>query len=493
MRRRLRPLAPAVTALAAPVVVAVVLVGPTASGSTPGSSSTATTPGPVAATPSATPLVVPTQDAPGAATVSAAPLLAPLPSTAALPAPGALAARLTALTGGPGPTPSGPGAALGPSLGYTVVDVATGTALAGRAPTLEREPASTAKLLTGAAALSVLGPDTRLATRVVAGATPDEIVVVAGGDVLLSAGAGAPLRVNGRAGLADLARATAAALRAQGRTTVAVRLDDTVFSGPVVDPRWEADDVQQGFVAPVMGLEVDAGRLRPGGYAQRATDPALAATRRFASLLAASGVTPLGQVARMRAPVGALEIARVTSAPVSEIVEYMLEYSENTVAEALARLLARASARPATFADAGTAVLERLAGLGLKVGRARLAGGSGLAAGSLVSPALLADVLRLAAGPDHPQLRPLLTGLPVAAASGTLAGRFGTGPLRVGAGMVRAKTGTLTGVTSLAGVVVDADGRLLAFAVMADRTGPTPAARRAVDGFAAALAGCGCR
>jgi len=90
----------------------------------------------------------------------------------------------------------------------------------------------------------------------------------------------------------------------------------------------------------------------------------------------------------------------------------------------------------------------------------------------------------------------LLDGLPVAGWSGTLADRYLTGSAKAGAGVVRAKTGTLTSVSTLAGLVHDRDGRLLAFAVMADRVGPTAAdttaAEAALDRVAAKLATCGC-
>ena len=131
--------------------------------------------------------------------------------------------------------------------------------------------------------------------------------------------------------------------------------------------------------------------------------------------------------------------------------------------------------------------------LGIPTAGARLVGGSGLGADSKIPASTLTGVLRVAASDRHPELRRLLTGLPVAGASGTLAERFATGGLRVAAGVVRAKTGTLNGVHALAGTVVDADGRLLVFAVLADKAPKPEPALKVVDSMAATLAGCGCR
>ena len=135
--------------------------------------------------------------------------------------------------------------------------------------------------------------------------------------------------------------------------------------------------------------------------------------------------------------------------------------------------------------------------LGVPTDGLALLDGSGLSRGSRIAPETLGALLALAAGHDaDPRLRPLVTGLPVAGFSGTLADRFGTaGDGRAGAGEVRAKTGTLTGVSSLAGVVgrgVDrppGQFRLLAFAVMTDdvQVSNTLDARDALDRIAAAL------
>jgi D-alanyl-D-alanine carboxypeptidase/D-alanyl-D-alanine-endopeptidase (penicillin-binding protein 4) len=331
------------------------------------------------------------------------------------------------------------------------------------------------------------------------GAGPGEIVLVGGGDVTVAPGRGTTGSATGRAGMADLADATAAALTAQGRRSVAVRLDDSLFTGGAISGHWRPGDVGGGFVAPVMALAVDSGSatpgtpLVPGKPAERVADPALAAVRLFAAQLGKHGIRIVGKVARGTAPSGAHPLATVESATVADLVEHALTDSDNTLAEALARVVAVRAGRPGTFADAGLAVLDRVSSLGVPVAGAQLTGGSGLGDGNLVPARTLAQVLVLAASPQHPELRPLLSGLPVAGASGTLADRFTGARDKAGLGVVRAKTGTLTGASSLSGTVVDADGRLLGFVIEADDVSSTVAARAALDAAAAALASCGCR
>ena len=126
----------------------------------------------------------------------------------------------------------------------------------------------------------------------------------------------------------------------------------------------------------------------------------------------------------------------------------------------------------------------------------RLVDGSGLSPDDGIAPDTLVKILELAAA--RPRLRALLAGLPVAGFSGTLsAGESvfsGIGGAALGS--VRAKTGNLGTVTSLAGLVDDKNGRMLVFAFMADQipaAGMLGAAANAIDTAAAALAGCGCR
>lgn len=436
-----------------------------------------------------TPRVPLSQRVPGAVLpVAAAAVLSGTDEQALTPTSAALAAVLEPLISA---------SALGSGVSIDVLDPLTGEHLLSQDRTAARTPASTAKLLTAAAALTALGPETTLATTTVTGSKAGQVVLVGAGDVMLAAGAGDPDAVNGRAGLADLAEQTAAALEAEGTSKVRVILDDQFFTGPSRASGWSASDVDDGYVAPVQALEIDAGRVGAGHYAQRSSDPALAAAQTFAELLRGEGLTVTGSVRRGSAPQTAsgepMVLGEVESAPVSALVEYALTESDNTVAEALGRLVAESAGQDASFAEAGPAVLAELDELGLPVAGAVMTDTSGLGEGSAIPARTLSGVLALAAGDEQPQLRAVLSGLPVAAVSGTLVDRYTDSTEKAASGVVRAKTGTLTGVSSLAGTVVDQDGRLLVFAVMADEVKNTTKARNALDRVAATLAACGCR
>ncbi len=444
------------------------------------------------------PVPDPLPTAPGAQASPAQPVaLAPAGPAVPAPDPAALAAALAPVLADP---------ALGASVGASVLDAATGQVLLDVGAGAPREPASTAKVLTAAAALHRLGAQATLPTTAVAGAGPGEVVLVGGGDVLLAAGAGDPGGARGRAGLGDLAAATAEALRARGTTSVALLVDDTLTGGaPQTSPAWSPSDLSSGFVAPLTALAVDAGRLAPQRYAPRTPDPALAAASAFADRLREQGITVTAGPVRGAAPTGGPPLAQVASAPLADVVALMLAESDNTVADALARLVAADAGVPPAgdgsgFAASGAAVLAAVAELGVGLDGAVLVDGSGLGEGSRMPAAALSGVLAAAASPRESGARALLGALPVAGLSGTLADRFraprtpaGAGAPAPGAGVVRAKTGSLLGVTSLAGSVVDADGRQLVFAVVADQVPASDPARHAVDAMAATLAACGCR
>jgi serine-type D-Ala-D-Ala carboxypeptidase/endopeptidase (penicillin-binding protein 4) len=428
------------------------------------------------------------------ATLSAREGLPPLTDSAPVPLPASVTAQLDAVLKSDGD---------GNFTGL-VQDALTGDVLYDRGGAENRVPASNMKLFTAVAALRLLGPDHRFSTRVMAGSDANKVVLTGGGDVLLSAGESAPDQVMGHAGLATLAAATVAALQANGTTgELSVLVDDSLFSGPALNPAWADGDVAAGEVAPLYPIALNSARYNPAvTTGPRPQDSAVAAAEAFAVQLKAAGaaarLTVAPGVGRSTAPAAAngapAPLAEVQSATVAEQVGLMLESSDNYLAEVMGRLAAVAAGEPASNEGATAAVRAQLVELGIATPTVRFADVSGLAMGNQASARQLADVVRaITSGTDH-RLRAALDGFPVAGVSGTLDARYEDAATSRGAGLVRAKTGTLNSVIALSGYVVDADGRLLVFSFIGN--GLTPGAagnREAVDRAASALAACGCR
>ncbi|MEU4150964.1 D-alanyl-D-alanine carboxypeptidase/D-alanyl-D-alanine-endopeptidase [Streptomyces sp. NPDC026659] len=361
-----------------------------------------------------------------------------------------------------------------------VVDLSTGERLYGADSDKSLTPASTTKIATAVAVLSALGPDHRLTTRTALEPDTRELVLVGGGDPTLTAH-----KTPGEwASLRTLARDTAVALGKRGIHKITLSYDTTLFSGPALHPIGVNDNL-----APVTALTADEGRTDGSdhGPVTRVADPAAEAAHAFAGFLKDAGITatPPGP---SKATGRAQTLATVASPPLSDLVERMLTNSDNDIAEALARQTALASGRPGSFAGGAQAIAARLTKLGLPMKGAAFHDGSGLNRDDRLTADLLTSLLAKAADPARPGLRPVLTGLPVGGFTGTLAERYTDGA----AGVVRAKTGTLTGVNTLAGTVVDARGRLLSFAFLASDTTNPEAAQSALDRTASALSACGC-
>jgi serine-type D-Ala-D-Ala carboxypeptidase/endopeptidase (penicillin-binding protein 4) len=384
---------------------------------------------------------------------------------------------------------------LGPHLAVDIAQLSDGAVVYRHGASLVT-PASTMKLLTSVAALHALGPDHRFTTQVVATPQSPRIFLVGGGDPLLTALPSDPDRnYPARADLDTLARATAKALKAVGRSRVRLGYDTSLFSGPAVNPRWPTSYVPDDVVSPISALWLDEGRERTG-LAARSANPAASAATVFARVLRSRGIAVLGRPTPGVAPTeaaGGQPIADVHGAPLSQVVQHVLEVSDNEGAEVLARQVAVAEGYPASFGGAARAVVSVLGRLGVDTAGARVYDGSGLSRLDRLRPETLLSVLQVASSEAHPGLRTAVATLPVAGFSGSLAYRFETGnPL--GLGLVRAKTGTLTGVHGLAGTVTSRDGAVMSFVAIADRVRErnTLDARALLDELAAALAACTC-
>lgn len=426
------------------------------------------------------------------------------------PTPAAVSAELSALidTG-----------KLGQRVGALVINYSTGHVLYALNPDGGFTPASTTKVATAVAAIDTLGPSARFSTRVRLTTDGHGLVLVGGGDPTLSAGRYPADFYPQPASLVALAAQTAHALRARGISSVRLSYDNTLFTGPTLALGWPGfgspdNYISSGNVAPITGLEVDQGRLTSAGRPQdadvstnllpRSVTPGLEAATAFARFLRKDGITVGNTPAQVRpgpgpsagpGASGSHVIATVKSATLAQMVQWMLQESNNVIAETLARHVAIATGRPATFAGAGQAVMAVDAKLGVR--GIHLYDGSGLSPLDLISPRALVKLVELAAGSQQlPGLRSVITGLPVAGFSGTLGrgsffGPFGSAAL----GTVRAKTGNLTGVATMAGLAYARDGALLAFAFMGNGIGKKLGVEpeSTLSELATILAGCGCR
>jgi D-alanyl-D-alanine carboxypeptidase/D-alanyl-D-alanine-endopeptidase (penicillin-binding protein 4) len=174
-------------------------------------------------------------------------------------------------------------------------------------------------------------------------------------------------------------------------------------------------------------------------------------------------------------------LATVRSAPLSDIVAGMLRESDNTAAELLVKELGVAKRHEGSTPAGTRAVTDVLTDAKLPTAGLRLGDGSGLEVTNQSSCAVLAAALRIPDRGGAPELSPLLA---VAGRSGTLSLRLAGTPLE---GKLRAKTGSLTGVTGLAGYL---DGRRsLSFAFLANGPLSDSAGRVLQDRLVALLAG----
>ncbi len=365
--------------------------------------------------------------------------------------------------------------ALGERLGLAVVG-ADGTTVLERDAGAAFVPASTTKVLVTYAALQTMDPQTRFSTRTVL--VGDRVVLVGGGDPYLE-----------EDDLEQLAAETATALVARGIEDATLGYDTSLFEGPTASPAWEDFYVPEQIVTPVSPLWVERGIEEDG---RRATAPGRAAAQRFATLLRDAGAPVRGDPRQVEAPELATGLGEVESATLADVVDRILLVSDNEAAEVLLRHVALATGREGSFAGGTAAVQATLEEAGVPTAGLVLTDGSGLSRANRITPVTLARTLQ---GADaRASTSRLLVDLPVAGLTGTLARRYADSDDEAGRGLVRAKTGTLTGVHSLAGYAVDRRGVPLYFAVMTDATDETTGLRtqEALDTIASAIASCAC-
>jgi D-alanyl-D-alanine carboxypeptidase/D-alanyl-D-alanine-endopeptidase (penicillin-binding protein 4) len=203
-------------------------------------------------------------------------------------------------------------------------------------------------------------------------------------------------------------------------------------------------------------------------------DPADWSGRNLLAFLQERGISVSGKVKAGQLPEGAKLLAKADSKPLSQQVADMLKFSNNYVAEMLTKNLAaqasgltsvsglsRAAGAPATLEEGMKIIRAHLSGaVGIEAKRFVLMNPSGLSRHNRMRASDLAEIL-VYAQKNFPTFAELLSAMPLAGMDGTLKKRMlGTGT----EGWIRGKTGSMSGIVSLAGYAGRKDGTMKAFA-----------------------------
>lgn len=388
--------------------------------------------------------------------------------------------------------------ALGESEGTgnfsVAIAAADGTIAAERNLDTEREPASTTKTLTAFTAVHTLEMSGTLDTEVYLthADTSPTIVLQGHGDMLLGEGQNDPSHINGRAGLATLAQHTAQSLRQRGIDQVALAVDDSLFGDDNTSTALEQNNDGNAMYTPLSSMAVDGGRMRYGLTADpdAFTDyPTLSRTtvsdaaQTFRSLLTQQGITVTDSSDTSGTEASA-RIAKVSSAPLNEVMAFMLRHSDNTLAELFARLTALKLGLGNSMDADIQAVVQVLRANDIPTDGLHLTSCSGLAAGTRLRIPTLLAVQRSLVGLDDGGAAEI-EGLSVPGLTGTARNRAANDDIK---GLARVKTGSLGGVRALVGNVSREHGGVLLFAVIVNDSSDELAANNAIDDFMAGLA-----
>jgi D-alanyl-D-alanine carboxypeptidase/D-alanyl-D-alanine-endopeptidase (penicillin-binding protein 4) len=331
-------------------------------------------------------------------------------------------------------------------------------------------------------ALRLMPASTRFATDVVelpaSSKLPNvtRVAIVGGGDTLLSS-----------TDLMKLMPAIAAKVGSDGNDTVQINIDDSLFAPPTPATGW-LPTYTLGEISPVRALERDE---------RRRWDTSDEVGRWFTTEIRTHGIKAI-YGGRTVAPIDASTVAKFSGHTLNQNIQAMLLNSDNDIAEHLARLATLAAGEQPTWQSWQEVALAQLRALHINTSGLRIYDGSGLSRAARLTPAAIVALVRMALQPKkYPALRTLLVtapgDFPVAGSTGTLKYRFTAKSASCARGKVRAKTGFLTGVGSLAGVARGVDGRDRVFAFFLNNQSPkttSVAVRNALDDMAATTVGC---
>ena len=340
-------------------------------------------------------------------------------------------------------------------------------------------PASLLKLATTTAAILRFGPDHRFVTRLIGSRARSgrtgTVWLVGGGDPTFASAAyrkehfipkpDDPIPVPVFASGSPTVEAFAQRILNAGIRRIAGDLivDDTLFDGRRTQPGWIPDYQRNDpDIGNISGLTVNEGYADVKGDHVH-PDPAVSAGTLLKAALAARGVVVTGAVHHGHVPRGRTELARVSSPPLSEIVQYTNRYSANYPAEMLLKNLAAQFGGAGTTVRGAAVVRAALAKIGIPLDGFGMYDGSGLSLLNRARPRTLGAILEWIVTDDGANGNVLRASLPVAGGPGTLFKRMNKPPTL---NNLRGKTGFIRHVRGMAGWVTPADGVPLVYVAL---------------------------
>lgn len=387
-------------------------------------------------------------------------------------------------------------------LSLDIRDAASGEVLYQQNQDRPNHLASMTKLVSAAAIVqSGWDMDQRLETKVLLD-EGNNVVLVAGGDTMLSRGMGDPLSVAGRAGLKDLAKQVAQALKAKQKAgedlpkEFRVALDDSQ-AGPMYSEDWSQVALNEGWTGKVTMLQLFDDRARH--LKPTPVDPAMSAAGTFAGLLHEEGIDVQKSIPRTKAKSEGEELGLVRSAPVRDQLVHALQVSDNARVETLTRQAGLGTGglkvENSGPSDVGKWVVEQTRARGIDNAGHKQFDAAGLTSKNEIPVKVLGEILQQGASGKDANYQRILANLSMAGLYGTMSPRFYGDGREEARGFVRGKTGTLPMASGMAGTTVTRDGRLLTFVVSSDdfeRSTQPMIARKAHDALVAALQSCEC-
>ena len=362
-------------------------------------------------------------------------------------------------------------------------------------------PASLTKLYTAASTAITLDPDARFVTKVKY--LNNNVYLVGGADPQLGTESNPT-----QADLADLAKETAQKLKEFNVFEVNVFIDDAIL-GPLQRPAdWEDTYFQSSEIHLISALNIDD----PSAPAKAPVDPSITTGQKFAFYLIKNNIKVNGLVNRKNAPKDAFELSTQYSKSVSQLIEDTLMISNNQDAEILARVTSLVSENDPSTKAATELVLKDVELLGISSVDNAITDASGLSRSNKISPSDLSEIIyksiknpvitKVNKGetskfmitpilPITPDPWSVFTGLPTGHGLGTMKKRFDENN-SAGRGVVRAKTGSLNRVITLAGTITTKDNVFLSFAILVNRVEEPENVREAIDNLLNELAECNC-